>query len=546
MSIALLSNVTVTSLAMRVNALTKEEVYCPHGYDTWLREISDPDSGLYSSGADAVFAVLHGRSLLGDIVSDEHAALDALLKMASVLKAASERHMGMTFVVSALDIPDTAIRPLCSASIPARAAACWRRALEDIPLPVLDLSEMAAGIGRRNFYNERVWYMGAIPFSKTGEEAIASEIGTISRALRTARKKCLALDLDNTLWGGVIGELGLDGIHLDKTGSGSRFYDFQKKILELKRSGALLTVISKNNTADALNGIDGHPDMALRSGDFAAIVANWKPKSQNMESLAQSLNIGLDSFVFIDNNPVEREMMRMALPEVAVPDFPEDSSKLEAFMLDVAHRYFLQIKTTGEDAKKTEQYAAEAARKEAGAAFHSRDDYLRSLDMKLTVESVGEKNALRASQLTRKTNQFNLTTRRYTEGEMRAMAASDEYSAYIGELADRYGGYGKIILAIARVSGDTADIDTFLMSCRAMEREVETAFIRVVEDELLKIGVRHITARYAPTEKNYPAASFLKKSGYREISASEDGAALYAADIPLGIEPPDAVKVEIR
>ena len=546
MPIALLSNVTVTSLAMRVNALTKEEVYCPHGYDTWLQEISDPDSRLYSSGADAVFTVLHGRSLLGDMAADEHATLDAFAEIAATLRGASEHHTGMTFVISTLDIPDTAIRPLCSVSIRARAAAYWRQAIEDIPLPVLDLSEMAADMGRRDFYNQRVWYMGAMPFSKTGEEAIASEIATIWKAIRTARKKCLALDLDNTLWGGVIGELGLDGIHLDKTGSGSRFYDFQKKILELKHSGVLLAVISKNNMIDALNGIDGHPDMVLRSGDFAAVMANWKPKSQNLASLAQSLNIGTDSFVFIDDNPVEREMMRMELPEVAVPEFPEDSSKLEAFMLDVAHRYFLQIKATGEDTKKTEQYAAEAVRKEARTAFNSRDDYLRSLGMNLTVESIGEKNALRASQLTRKTNQFNLTSRRYTEGEMREIASSDEYRAYIGELVDRYGDYGKVILAITRVSGDSADIDTFLMSCRAMEREVETAFIRAVEDELLKTGVRHITARYAPTEKNYPAASFLKRAGYGKISVSEDGTVFYAADIPTGAERPDMVKVKIR
>ncbi|MDR3164345.1 MAG: HAD-IIIC family phosphatase [Synergistaceae bacterium] len=546
MPIALLSNVTVTSLAMRVNTLTKEEVYCPHGYDTWLQEISNPDSSLYASGADVAFAVLYGRSLLGDMASDEHTAIDALEKMASILKNASERHIGMTFVASTLDIPDTAIRPLCSASARARAAAYWRQVLEDISLPVLDLSEMVSNIGRRNFYNERVWYMGAMPFSKTGEEAIASEIETIWRALRTARKKCLALDLDNTLWGGVIGELGLDGIHLDKTGSGSRFYDFQKKILELKRSGVLLAVISKNNMVDALSGIDGHPDMVLRSCDFAAIMANWKPKSQNLESLARSLNIGTDSFVFIDDNPMERDTMRMALPEVAVPNFPEDSSKLESFMLDVAHRYFLQIKATSEDANKTEQYAAEAARREVRTEFQNRDDYLRSLEMKLVVERVSEKNALRASQLTRKTNQFNLTTRRYTDGEMCAIAASDEYRAYIGELADRYGDYGKIILAIMRVSEDTADVEAFLMSCRAMEREVETAFIRVVENELLKTGVRHITARYAPTEKNYPAASFLKRAGYRKISDAADGTALYAADIPFNAARPDMVKVEVR
>jgi FkbH-like protein len=544
MTIALLSNVNVTSLAMRARSITKEEVYCPHGYNTWLQELSDPGSKLYSSGAGAVFVTLHGSALLGDAgTSNDEAYRSALGPMAATIAEAAGTHRDMAFVVSSLDIPSTVIRPLVSQSSQAHAAAFWRRSIEDIPLPMLDLSEIAANMGRRRFYNARVWYMGGMPFSKQGEEAIASEMDAIWRALRGERKKCLALDLDNTLWGGVIGELGSDGIHLDKVGSGARFYDFQKKILELKRLGVLLVVLSKNNMVDAMNGMDNHPDMALRSRDFAAIMANWNPKPQNLRAAAKSLNIGVDSFVFIDDNPIEREMMRIELPEVAVPEFPDDSSQLEAFIIDVAHRYFLQAKNTDEDARKTEQYEAEASRRKEAGAYKNPDDYLRSLGMVLSVEGLNESNILRASQLTQKTNQFNVTTRRYSEAEMRSVANASGVRAYIGELRDRYGNYGKVILAIANVTGHRATIDTFLMSCRVMERGVETAFIRLVEEDLHVNGVNTVHAKYVPSEKNAPAADFWPRAGYKETGATQGGAE-YVNAIPCGLPLGDLIKVE--
>ncbi|MDR3281011.1 MAG: HAD-IIIC family phosphatase [Synergistaceae bacterium] len=344
MTIALISNVTINSAAMRINSLTKEDVYCPKGHNTWMQEISDPGSNLYASGADMIFVALHGAPLIGDAL-DEHTCKALLDPIASTIGESAAAHGKITFVVSTIDIPATEIKPLVSRSAQADAAAYWRTALEDLSLPILDLAEMISDMGRKNFYNKRVWYMGGMPYSKAGEEAIASEIDVIWKAAHGTRKKCLALDLDNTLWGGAIGELGIDGLHLDRVGSGSRFRDFQNKILELKNSGVSLVILSKNNMIDALNGIDNHPGMALRSGDFAAIVANWGSKSQNLKAVAQSLNIGTDSFVFIDDNPLEREMMKLDLPEVAVPEFPDDSSNLEEFILDVAHRYFLRIKT---------------------------------------------------------------------------------------------------------------------------------------------------------------------------------------------------------
>jgi HAD superfamily phosphatase (TIGR01681 family) len=344
MTVALLSNVTVTSMAMRVNALSKEEIYCPKGHGAWIHELSDPSSQLYSGACETAFIVLHGSSLLeGALASGDEAYRPLLGALAQTIGEAASAHGAMRFIASTIDVPSATIRPLLSRSQEAAAAAYWRRSIEDIPLPMLDLAEIASDMGRKNFYNKRVWYMGGMPFSKAGEEALASEISVILRAIRGERKKCLALDLDNTLWGGVIGELGIDGIHLGKTGSGARFYDFQKRVLELKENGALLAILSKNNMVDAINGIDHHPGMALRSKDFAAIVANWSPKAQNLKSVAKSLGIGTDSFVFIDDNPVERERMQMELPEVEVPQFPDDSAQLEAFIIDVAHKYFLQV-----------------------------------------------------------------------------------------------------------------------------------------------------------------------------------------------------------
>ena len=546
MTIALLSNVNITSAAMRVNAVTKEEVYCPQGFNTWMQELSGPGSKLYSPGTAAAFIILHGASLLGDTeVANDEAYRLALASIAATIATAASAHKDMTFVVSTLDIPADAIRPLYSPSPQAHAAAFWRRSIEDIPLPMLDLAEMASEMGRKNFYNTRVWYMGGIPFSKPGEEAIADEIGNILRALRGERKKCLAVDLDNTLWGGVVGELGIDGVHLDKTGSGARFYDFQKKILELKRSGVLLVALSKNNMVDAINCIDNHPDMALRSRDFAAVMANWNPKPQNLRAAAQALNVGTDSFVFIDDNPVEREMMKMEMPEVAVPDFPDDSSQLESFITGVARGYFLQLRETDEDERRTELYAAETSRRNDALAFKNPGDYLRSLRMVLSVEKLGENNILRAAQLTQKTNQFNLTTKRYSETEMRSVANSAGCRAYIGALRDRYGDYGKVILAIARIAGTRASIDTFLMSCRAMERGVETAFIRAVEDDLQANGVNAIHAKYIPTEKNAPASDFWARAGYKETRKAPDGSAEYINAIPCGIPPGDAIGVEL-
>ncbi|MDR1886136.1 MAG: HAD-IIIC family phosphatase [Synergistaceae bacterium] len=345
MSIALISNTTMTSIAMKASRSTREDVYYPLGRSAWMVGLADRESKLYQCEPDCVFIILHGRTLLGEGgISSIEAAQTAILPVVDIIRTAAAEHGEITFVVSSIEIPLLKIHPLVSNRPEPQAEALWRRSIEEIGLPILELSNICTEMGRSNFYNNRLWYMGNMPFSKAAEDAIASEMERIWRALTSTRRRCLVLDLDNTLWGGEVRELGTDGVHLDIAGSGSRFVDLQRRILDLKESGVMLAVISKGDIEKELRCINEHPCMLLRESDFAAIRVNGEPKPANLESIALELGIGIDSFVFIDNNPTEREIMEIALPSVAVPTPPEDSAQLETFMIGVARQYFLQRK----------------------------------------------------------------------------------------------------------------------------------------------------------------------------------------------------------
>ena len=368
-----------------------------------------------------------------------------------------------------------------------------------------------------------MWYLGGLRFSQQGERAIVRELRRIRNALAGPRKKLLALDLDNTLWGGVVGEDGMGGLDLAPTGSGARYYDFQKRVRDLRNMGVLLAVVSKNTPQDALDAIRTHPHMLLREDDFVSLMINWQPKPENLRQIAATLNIGLDSFVFIDDSPIERESVRTALPEVAVPDFPSDTSTLESFISDMSRDFFLLPRATDEDADKTEMYRAEAKREGEKTNFGTLEDFLASLDMELTLSPLSARDIPRAAQLTQKTNQFNTTTRRYTEADLARMSADPSWFIRIGSLRDRFGDLGQILLLIARIEGEKATIDTFLMSCRTMGRGVENAAVAEIESELEENGVDRIEAIYIPTPKNSPVADLWPRMGYVPVSGAGDG-----------------------
>ncbi len=537
MKIALLSNITIESLASRYRSEAGDDLFVSRGYNTWMQELVAPSSDLYAFAPAIVFVLLDGRELLPDAWSESEAfsGLDSTL---AALSAAIRAHTDISFVVSTLDIPRRSLAPLASPRIEEALQARWREGLDTEGIAVLDLSDIVATLGRTHCYSPKMWYLGGLRFSHTGEKAIIREMQRIRNAFAGSRKKLLALDLDNTLWGGVVGEDGVGGLDLAPTGTGARFYDFQKRIRELADMGVLLAIVSKNNPEDALDAIRNHPHMPLRESDFVAVKANWLPKPQNLKDLAETLNIGLDSFVFLDDSPIEREAVRASLPDVAVPDFPVDTSTLESFVAELSREYFLLPRATREDAEKTAMYRSEAKREDEKSRFDSLDSFLESLQMELTLRPLSESDIPRAAQLTQKTNQFNVTTKRYTEADLARMSRDPSCFIRIGSLTDRFGDFGQILLLIAHIDAPDATVDTFLMSCRAMGRSVEETALNVFENQLRDAGVERLFARYVPTPKNAPVADLWPRMGYEptdpprcDAAGSSDGERCYVLDL---------------
>ncbi|MGN0839174.1 MAG: HAD-IIIC family phosphatase [Pyramidobacter sp.] len=525
--ITLLSNVTVNSLALTFQKLAGEEAHVPAGYDQWAQQLISGECT--ADNPAAVFLILHGPELLRgfSLTSDWERLSSQLDQWLGMIAAFHGAHRDTALFVSTLDLPAVQPAPLTAARLEGRAAQKWREGLEKAGVPVLDLAGLAADAGRQSFYSAKMWYLGSMPFSMTGEKLLAREMQRCLNALRGKKKKCLVLDLDNTLWGGVIGEDGMEGIELGPVKEGARYQDFQRGIALLQKQGVLLAVVSKNNPEDALQAIREHPGMVLREKDFVSIRANWLPKPKNIADLASDLNIGLDSMVFLDDNPVERETVKMVLPQVSVPDFPQDTAELPRFIVQVWRDYFLSLRLTKEDLAKTEQYRVEGERLKTRQNYATMDEYLKSLEMKLTFRAVGPGDVARAAQMTQKTNQFNLTTKRFTEGDISRMMDDPARRMWIGELNDRFGSYGKIILAMAEIRGDRAVIDEFLMSCRVMGRGVESAFLSCIESDLMQAGVTSAEGLYIPSAKNSPARNFWASQGY-----AADGEGSFTAALP--------------
>lgn len=504
--IAIFSNFTAESTAKRVETARGTKVHTPAGFDTWAQELID-----FENDAEFIFIILHAPALFAGGVGVDFAA--KLSPLVQIIEGAKNAHKDKIFIVSTLDFSQNCVMPLVAQRFECEAMAFWRREIEKLELPIFELAEMAQNMGREKFYSAKMWFAGGLPFSLSGEKQVAAEILRIVDVLTVPRKKCAVLDLDDTLWCGVVGE---EEIEIAQFGMGAQYREFQRGVLNLRKMGALLAVVSKNNFDDAMKPFRENPHMLLHEDDFAAFIANWEPKSENIKALAKTLNIGLDSFVFIDDNPIERASVASALPQVAVPDFPADSSELPKFAQELAHRYFQRARETREDARKTAMYAEEASRESTKSAFSTLDEYLESLEMTLEIRPLAEADIPRAAQLTQKTNQFNLTTKRYTEGDITRFCASPGWRVWMGSLSDRFGDYGNIVLCIANLRGDRAIIDTFLMSCRAMGRKVEEKTLRHIEHELFGMGVSKIEAQFIETPKNAPAKNFLPKIGYTE------------------------------
>lgn len=336
------------------------------------------------------------------------------------------------------------------------------------------------------------------------------------------RKKCLVLDLDNTLWGGVLGEDGVDGIQLGGDYPGKAYSYWQKALLQLSLRGVILAVCSKNNESDVQEAWDNNTAMVLKREHFGALRINWQDKATNIQALADELNIGLDSMVFVDDNPAERELVKRLLPQVEVPDFPEKPHQLMTFFKELVDKYFRIYAVTAEDLAKTSQYRANALRKAEQSRFTDFEDYLYSLDIAIDVSRVDSHNLPRIAQMTQKTNQFNLTTRRYTEDQVQQLV-NKGWHVFCMAVRDRFGDNGITgTVFLEPVDDVTVNVDTLLLSCRILGRGIEEAFFKTVLNLLRLDGYRTVRASYLPTAKNGQTADFYDRMGMNCV-ACDDG-----------------------
>ena len=349
----------------------------------------------------------------------------------------------------------------------------------------------------------------------------------VDEELALVRKKCLVLDLDNTLWGGVLGEDGVDGIKLGGDYPGKAYTYWQRAIMQLAANGVILAVCSKNNETDVQELWEKNPHMVLRREHFSALRINWLDKATNLRELADELNIGLDSMVFVDDNPAERELIRQMLPQVTVPDFPEKPYQLMPFFKSLVENYFRIYAVTEEDRRKTEQYRANALRNAEQARFSDMESYLYSLDLQLDIMPADEHNLPRIAQMTQKTNQFNLTTRRYGESEVQK-CLDEGWRVYCMSVKDRFGDNGITgTIFLKQLDDVTMSIDTLLLSCRILGKGIEEAFVKTVFNLLRLDGYRRLVAEYLPTARNGQTADFYDRMGMTCMATGEDGCKHY-------------------
>ena len=380
----------------------------------------------------------------------------------------------------------------------------------------VDLAALQAQIGRDRFHDARMYCIAKLPIRTEYLPHTAKAIWDVIFALQGHIAKCVICDLDNTLWGGVIGDDGLEGIELGELGRGRAFTQLQRWLKELKKRGILLAVCSKNNEETAKAPFLHHPDTVLHLEDFAVFVANWEDKATNIRRIQQILNLGLDSFVFLDDNPFERELVRSLLPQVTVPELPEDPAGYVGYLQSL--NLFETASYSEADGRRTEQYRQEADRTQLAAQLGSFEEYLQSLQMVAQTKPFDSFHIPRIAQLTQRSNQFNLRTVRYTE-EQAAMAAKNpqRLTRYF-TLRDRFGDYGLIsVVILQRLSADSALIETWLMSCRVLKRSMEEFIINETVRAAADWGVKCLIGEYLPTAKNAMVRDIYTRLGFRAV-----------------------------
>lgn len=390
---------------------------------------------------------------------------------------------------------------------------------------IVDLDRLVLAHGAERAVSDRFYHIAKMPWSEGFTARLADELTRYAVAASGTARKCLVVDLDNTLWGGVVGEDGPDALAVGSgTAAGEAYVEFQRALKGLQARGVLLAICSKNNPEDVDDAFRVHADMPLARDDFVAERINWELKSANIAAIADELNIGVDAIAFVDDNPVERELVRGALPDVAVIDLPADPADYASALK--RQPIFDRLDVTADDRAKTGQYVQQTRRRRFERAAGDLAFYLAGLETELIVRPARPSDVARVHQLFTKTNQFNITTRRYTLPEVERFVEDDRYDLCTARLRDRFGDMGIIALYLVYRNGEAADVDSFIMSCRALGRGAETAVMNRLK-ACHAGGVNRITASFVPTAKNAPAAEFLPQQGFSLIGEEADGTQRY-------------------
>ena len=407
---------------------------------------------------------------------------------------------------------------------------------------VVDYLGLFANIGIAEGFDAHNWVHRRSPIGRRALIPVGREYGKYLRALKGRARKCVVVDCDNTLWGGIVGEDGLDGIKLDGTPRGARHVALQRELVSLYRRGVMVALCSKNNEADVLEVLRGHPGMVLREEHIATHRVNWEDKASNIRSIAKELNIGLDSIVFVDDSAFECGLVREQVPEVTVIQLEPDGTDYVAALS--ARGLFDSLVSSAEDAQRTAHFKAEAERRQLQGSASSLEEYLAGLGMVAEVGAAHDEVIPRIAQLTQKTNQFNTTTKRYTEADVRAMAAAADTDVLYLRLRDKVADLGIVGVAIVRARDGVAEVDSLLMSCRALGRGVETVLLGAVRDSASRLGCDRIRGIYVPTAKNAQVAGFFPSAGFVEDDGSSPPT--FTAAVSSVADPHDAIQIVLH
>ena len=556
--IAILASFTLTGLdeCLKVKCMDVAIDYQSYvgSYNQYNQEILNSSSNFYKFNPDITFLFIDIRSFFGEnfyspykmSINERKSFIKNKISELENLIQQFNDNSNSKLVIANLNIPFYSPNGI----IETKTDYGFHEMIEQINIKLRDMSKknnslfiydfnsFVSKFGEKNVFDYRQFHLGDIQVALNFIPYLANELMAYIKPFYAKNKKCIVLDLDNTLWGGVVGEDGFDGIQLGHTSNGKAFVEFQKQLLSLWHQGIILAINSKNNYDDAIKVIREHPDMILREKNFASVQINWNDKAQNIKQIANEINIGLNSIVFFDDDKINQERIRQEFPEVLTIELSDDPSQYSSILKDLTD--FNVLQKTEEDTKRGQMYAQQRERNELKQSVSNLDEFLKQLNIEVKIKKSNKFLIPRISQLTLKTNQFNLTTKRYQEEDIRNLSDNEKFQVGCAQVVDKFGDNGITGVYIVKKSDKIWTIDTFLLSCRIMGRGIENAILSQILKDAKQNGIKEIHAEFIPTEKNEPAKNFLLDYGFKK---QDD---LWIYKLNNDIKSPNHLKVEIE